>query len=161
MDSERTTAVGLVGYAKQYLEAAILVDTQMSKRKSFGHIQAPPAVFLLAHGLEITLKAYLLHKGMDLEVLGKRPFGHNLKRLLSEAQKLGLDELYQGSVEELRAVAILDALNVRHQQRYIETGATVSLPWDDAEQFSVRLHQRVAKKLGNKTLARTYPVNRT
>jgi hypothetical protein len=158
--NSRTTAIGLARFAKEYLEAAILVDAQMGKRKSFGHIQSPPAVFLLAHGLELTLKAYLLHKEMTIDVLGKRPFGHNLKRLRREAKARGLDELYRGKAAELRAVLILDALNVRHQQRYIESGATVSLPWDDAEQYAVRLHQQVAKALGAKTLTRTYPVTR-
>lgn len=158
--SSRTPAVGLARYAKEYLEAAILVDAQMGKRKSFGHIQSPPAVFLLAHGLEITLKAFLLHKGMTIDVRGKKPFRHNLKRLRREAKSLGLDELYRGKAAELKAVLILDALNARHQQRYIETGATVALPWDDAEQYAVNLHQQVAKTLGAKTLTRTYPVIR-
>ena len=158
--SSRTTAVGLVRYAKEYLEAAILVDAQMGKRKSFGHLQSPPAVFLLAHGLELTLKAFLLHKGMTIEVLGKKPFGHNLKPLRREAKKLGLDEFYRGNAAELRAVLILDALNARHQQRYIETGATIALPWDDAEEYAVKLHQQVAKTLGAKPLTRTYPATR-
>ena len=158
--NSRTTAIGLARFAKEYLEAAILVDTQMGKRKSFGHIQSPPAVFLLAHGLELTLKAYLLHKEMTIDVLEKRPFGHNLKRLRREAKTRGLDGLHPGRAAELRAVLILDALNVRHQQRYIETGATVSLPWDDAEQYAVQLHQAVAKVLGAKTLMRQYPVKR-
>lgn len=158
--TSRTTAVGLARYAKEYIEAAILVDAQMGKRKSFGHIQSPPAVFLLAHGLEITLKAYLLHKGMTIDVLAKRPFGHNLKRLRREAKVRGLDEHYRGKSAELRAVLVLDALNVRHQQRYIETGATVSLPWDDAERYAVQLHQQVAKVVGAKSLANKYPVPR-
>lgn len=97
---------------------------------------------------------------MSIEVLEKRPFGHNLKRLRSEAEKLGMDEPHRGTAGELEAVAILDALNIRHQQRYIETGPSISLPWDEAEQFAVRLHQKVAEKLGNKTLKRTYPVIR-
>ena len=150
----RTTAKGLARYAKEYLEAAILVDAQMGKRKSFGHIQSPPAVFLLAHGLELTFKAFLLHKGMTVEVLGRRPFGHNLERLRREAKIYGLDELYSGKAAELRALIILDALNKRNQQRYIETGSTISLPWDEAEQYAVQLHQRVANMLGSKTLAR-------
>lgn len=158
--NSRTTAIGLARYAKEYLEAAILVDAQMGKRKSFGHIQSPPAVFLLAHGLELTLKAYLRHKGMTIEVLENRSFGHNLKRLRREAKERGLDELYRGKAAGLKAVIILNALNAGHQQRYIETGATVSLPWDDAEQYAVQLHQQVAKTLGTKTLTRTYPITR-
>jgi hypothetical protein len=163
MDAERnsrTTAIGLARYAKEYLEAAILVDSQMGRRNAVSHLQSPPALFLLAHGLELTFKAFLRHKGMGVEALEKRPFGHNLKLLMREAKARGMDELYPTKAAELRAVIILDALNTRHQQRYIETGPTKALPWDDAEQYAVQLHQQVAKLVGGRGLTRTYPVSR-
>ena len=43
--------------------------------------------FIFAQSTELALKAFLVKKGMSLDVLAKpRPYGHNLRALLGEAQ---------------------------------------------------------------------------
>jgi hypothetical protein len=68
-----------------------------------------------------------------------------------------MDELYPTKAAEFRVALILDALKARYQQRHIETGLTKALPWDDAEQYAVQLHQQVAKLVGGRGLTRRYP----
>ena len=67
-----------------------------------------------------------------------------------------MDELYPNKAAEFRVALILDALKARYRQRHIETGLTKALPWDDAKQYTVQLHQQVAKLVGDRGLTRRY-----
>jgi hypothetical protein len=68
-----------------------------------------------------------------------------------------MDELYPTKAAEFRVALIFDALKARYQQRHSETGLTKALPWDDAEQYAVQLHQQVAELVGDRGLTRRYP----
>ena len=160
MDAERnrrTTAVGLARYAKEYLEAAIVVDREMGKGKPFLLVSPVPAYFLLTHGIELTLKAYLRHAGLTVEQLGARDLGHGLKALYAKARELGLDDLYQMTAEDTEALELLVAVNEFHQLRYIQTGVATFPLWGVAEPLAVRLHQAVAPKVGYESLSVRYP----
>lgn len=67
-----------------------------------------------------------------------------------------MDKLYPTKAAEFRVAFIFGALKARYQQRHIETGLTKALPWDDAEQYAVQLHQQVAKLVGGRGLTRRY-----
>lgn len=160
MDAERnsrTTAIGLARYAKEYLAAAIVVDQEMGKGKVYAHVSPMPAYFLLTHGIELTLKAYLRHMGLTVEQLGARDLGHNLKALYARACELGLNDLYQLTAEDVEAFDLLVAVNEFHQLRYIQTGFKTFPFWSVAEPFAVRLHQAVAPKVGFESLTISYP----
>lgn len=160
MDAERnskTTAIGLARYAKEYLEAAIVVDKEMGKETTFARVSPMPAYFLLTHGIELTLKSYLRHVGLTVEQLGARNLGHNLKALLARACELGLTDLYQLTAEDAEAFELLVALNEFHQLRYIQSGFKTFPLWGVAEPFAVRLHQAVAPKVGYESLTISYP----
>jgi hypothetical protein len=159
MDAERnsrTTAIGLARYAKEYLEAAIVVDKEMGKKATFARVSPMPAYFLLTHGIELTLKSYLRHGGLTVEQLGARDLGHNLKALLARACELGLTHLYQLTAEDCEAFELLVALNEFHQLRYIQSGFKTFPLWNVAEPFAVRLHQAVAPKVGYESLTISY-----
>lgn len=118
MDPERnsrTTAIGLARYAKEYLEAAIVVDQEMGSKKEHVTISPIPAYFLLTHGIELTLKAYLRHAGLTVEQLGARELGHDLRALYTKARELGLDDLYKLTAEDAEAFELLVAVNEFHQ----------------------------------------------
>lgn len=155
--NSRTTAIGLARYAKEYLEAAILVDEQMGKRTEFIHISPMPAYFLLTHGIELTLKAYLRHVGLSVEQLGARDLGHDLKALDGKARELGLNELYSLTAEDSAALDLLTEVNQYHQLRYIQTGFKTFPSWAICEPFAVRLHQAIAPKVGYESLTHLYP----
>lgn len=162
MDAERnsrTTAIGLARYAKEYLEAAIVVDQEMGSKKKHVTISPIPAYFLLTHGLELTLKAFLRHSGLSVEDLSK--VGHNLKALYAKARELGLDDLYQMTKEDAEAFELLVEVNEFHQLRYIQTGFKTFPLWGVAEPFAVRLHQAVAPKVGYESLTIAYPASAT
>ena len=160
MDADRnskTTAIGLARYAKDYLEAAIVVDQELGKGKKYWHISPMPAYFLLTHGLELTLKAYLRHQGLSVEQISTRELGHDLKALYTKACELGLNDLYQLTADDSSAFELLIEVNEFHQLRYIQTGFKTFPSWAIVEPFAVRLHQAVAPKVGFKSLTTSYP----
>lgn len=162
MDPERnsrTTAIGLARYAKEYLEAAIVVEQEMGSKKEHVTVSPIPAYFLLTHGIELTLKSYLRHAGLSVEDLSK--VGHDLKALYAKAQELGLDALYQMTAKDAEAFVLLVAVNEFHQLRYIQTGFKTFPLWGVAEPFAVRLHQAVAPKVGYESLTVAYPAAAT
>ena len=160
MDAERnsrTTAIGLARFAKEYLEAAIVVNREMGKKKAYARVPPMPAYFLLTHAIELTLKSYLRHEGLTVEQLGARELGHDLKALLAKARELGLTDLYQLTAEDTEAFELLVAVNEFHQLRYIQTGFKTFPLWRMAEPFAVRLHQVVSPKVGYESLTVSDP----
>jgi hypothetical protein len=160
MDAERnsrTTAIGLARYAKEYLEAAIVVDQEMGKKRAYAYISPMPAYFLLTHGVELTLKAYLRYAGLTVEDIKK--VGHDLKVLYAKACELGLAELFQLTAAESEAFDLLVEVNEFHQLRYIQTGPKTFPLWSAIEPLAIRLHQTVAPMVGFESLTRTYPAS--
>lgn len=160
MDAERnsrTTPIGLARYAKEYLEAAILVDNEMGKDAVYSRISPIPAYFLLLHGIELTLKSFLRHKGLTVEQLSGKGLGHDLNALLARARELGLNEVHQLTEQDSEALALLIGANADHQLRYIQTGPKAFPPWGSAEPLAVRLHQAVAPIVGYESLRVSYP----
>jgi hypothetical protein len=155
--NSRTTAIGLARYAKEYLEAAIVVDQGMGSRKEYAVVSPIPAYFLLTHALELTFKAYLRHVGLTVEELWAKGLGHDLNALYERARELGLDALYQMTAEDSAAFELLVAVNAFHQLRYIETGFKTFPLWSVAEPLAVRLHQAVAPEVGYESLKISYP----
>ena len=149
--NSRTTAVGLARFAKEYLEAAIVVDREMGKEKAYPRISPMPAYFLLTHGIELTLKAYLRHTGMFVKELQK--VGHDLQSLHTTACELGLQDLHKLSASDAEAFSLLAAANEFHQLRYIQTGFKRFPEWSQAEHLAVRLHQAIAPKVGYKSFS--------
>lgn len=154
----RTTAIGLARYAKEYLEAAIVVDQELGVKRSPFYISPIPAYFLLTHAIELTLKAYL--RGAGLSVRQLQGVGHDLDALLAKANELGLGDCHTFTAEDNEAFAFLVAANSHHRFRYIQTGETRLPFWSVAEPLAVRLHQSVAPKVGYESLTISYPEKR-
>ncbi len=94
-EEERTTPTGLARYAFEYIDAARLVDTHHGKRPGFELVSPVPAYFLAAHGIELTLKAYLRHEGVSVRDLSRR-YGHDLHACYRKAKELRLLDLCGG-----------------------------------------------------------------
>lgn len=82
-DDDRTTALGLLNYARSYRASA---DHHLNARLKVPHAQAP-ATFLYYHSIELYLKAYLRSQGLTVAQL--RQVGHNVSKLAGEVQSRG------------------------------------------------------------------------
>ena len=83
-DDERTNSMGLFNTAEAYWLSAMALEKANVKS---GHADSPVR-FLYYHALELYLKALLRQKhSVDLI---REKFGHKTRRLVKEAEKLGL-----------------------------------------------------------------------
>jgi HEPN domain-containing protein len=111
---DRTTPFGLFNYARSYWQSAVHLHHAKVK------VTHPDAAItlLLAHAVELYIKAYLRLQGLSAEDL-KTSFGHDFRRLIDEGQARGLhfDE------EDKEVAAILTEQESIRRSRYIETGS--------------------------------------
>lgn len=151
-DEDRTTAIGLARYAYDYLHAAIVVETNDSTPR---HISPVPAYFLALHGLELTLKAFLRHKGVSVKDLQKK-FGHDVHACHRKAKELGLHEVFNELPVGSDAMRMLVRLNDQQGLRYIKTGMKHFPMWSIVEPLAIRLHQAVAPLVGFESFNKNY-----
>lgn len=152
-DEERTTATGLARYAYEYIEAAMLVERNDPTPT---HISPIPAYFLALHGIELTLKAYLRHKGLTAKELRGQKYGHDLHACHRKAKELGLLSLFKELPSDADAMRMLVGLNEHQGLRYIKTGMKHFPLWSLVEPLAVRLHQAVAPEVGYKSFSIMY-----
>ncbi|MCR8960338.1 hypothetical protein M0765_022190 [Variovorax sp. S2] len=145
-DPTRTTAIGMARYAHEFLEAAFAVDTHMGAKPGFEIMAPVPALYLVGHGCELTLKAFLLHKGATLQDIKK--LGHDLSAALAEARSVDLDALVTFQDGEDGAFELLNDLYSTKQLEYIVTGAKTVPMWGLLERAAVRMFNPVSAEVG-------------
>ena len=92
-DEDRTTAIGLARYAREFYDAAIAADHVIGRRPGY-EISAPmPVMFLVAHSIELVLKAYLRNQGLSVDELVKE--GHDLVGCWQAAIERSVEEHVQ------------------------------------------------------------------
>jgi hypothetical protein len=109
----KNTPLGLFNYARSYWQSGVLLHRAKPK---VSHPDAP-VTLLLAHAIELYLKAFLRLRGLGVnEVKGN--FGHDFRKLVGEASARGLSLMH----EDLEIAAILTEQESIRRSRYIETG---------------------------------------
>jgi hypothetical protein len=151
-DEGRSTAIGLARYAYDYLHAAMVVE---ANDRTPRHISPVPAYFLALHGIELTLKAFLRHKGVSVKDLQKK-FGHDVHACHRKAKELGLHEVFKELPADSDAMRMLVGLNDQQGLRYIKTGTKHFPLWSIVEPLAVRLHQTVAPIVGFESFNKSY-----
>lgn len=150
-------AIGYARYAYEFLEAAMLVHAkkgQPNDRPILGGLSTMPAYFLAAHGIELTLKAFIKHSSRT----GKHPHHHLLRYLYRDALALGLGQIYRASEMDENLLLMLDGMNESQGLRYFEQGLKTHVRWSFIEPLMLRLHQAVSPHVGYLTFdAPRYP----
>lgn len=117
----RTTAFGMWRFASQYLSAARAVEAAINHRLDL----CAPRYYLLGHGIELALKAYLLAHRVPLsELRSMTLMGHDLEKALDRAVGLNLLHHVELSDEKVCAIRLLNETYRRKEHEYITTGAT-------------------------------------
>lgn len=138
--------MGMIRYAHEFMEAALAVDNQIGRKADFAIVAPIPALYLIGHSIELTLKAFLLQKGVTLKKL--RSLGHDLHASLRKAKELELLKIVQFTDQEQGALEILNALYSTKQLEYVVTGAKQFPIFGLLETFSARLFNAVAANVG-------------
>jgi hypothetical protein len=103
---------GFISYAEDFYEAAI---SHCSPRNF-----SPVTYYLLCHSIELSLKSFLLLKGLPREEIRHRSMGHNLKNILTKCKDLGLSDLVDFSKAQTEEIASLNEWYCRKGFEYFE-----------------------------------------
>lgn len=143
-DDERTTAIGLARYARDYYRAAKAVDDD------FGHeIIAPsPVLFLVAHSIELGLKAYLRHRGFSLKKTIN--LGHNLKKCWWEAVEQGVREHVELTEADLENLGLISELHSSGVLRYIQIGSKTYPVFGPLQELTEKILDGICPLVGYK-----------
>jgi hypothetical protein len=144
-DPTRTTALGMARYGYEFLGAAFAVDNSVGNKNGHEVITPIPVLYLVGHGIELSLKAYMLQHKLTLGEL--KGLGHNLSSCFDRAKKLGLLEIVSFDEQQVSAFQILDELYSTKQLEYIVTGAKQFPMFGPLQLFGVKLFNAVANSV--------------
>jgi len=145
-DPTRTTSLGMARYAYEFMDAALSVDNVVGNRQGYEIVAPIPALYLVGHSIELSLKAFLLHRGASPREI--RHFGHDLHAAFRKSKEVGLLDHVKFTAPEEAAVEILNSLYSTKQLEYIVTGAKQFPLFGLIEGFSAKLFNAVAALVG-------------
>ena len=135
------SSFGTLRYAEYYRIAAERVIGDCNPLESR---LLMPAYHLIAQSIELSLKAYLLSKGLKNSRLRGPLLGHNLSNLIAEAENLGLNTLVSLDDLDRQLVSSLSRHYETHELRYIKIGVKELPFWSLisslAKRFTHELH---------------------
>ena len=146
-DPSRTTPLGMARYASDFMEAALAADEKMGKKDGHEIVAPVPVMFLVGQAIELSLKAYLLLRGVSLRDL-RTEYGHNLTKSLGKCIELELFTFVEFSEEELNTVHLLNEHYSSKQLQFIVTGAKTFPVFGPLERFSLKLIHAVCNQVG-------------
>ena len=128
-----TSPEGLLHYAKEFMDAAnVVADESVMASHT-----------LIGHSIELGLKAFLLAKGIPMEQLKFKPYGHDLGYMLDAADALDLNSYVEFAADHRTAIGVLNDVYSTHGFRYYEPN-TVPIPeWNTVNDVADRLVQRL------------------
>jgi hypothetical protein len=142
-DNQRTNSMGLFNSAEGYWLSARALEKANIKHG----FRENPIRTLYFHAIELYLKA-LLRQAYTVDDLAKR-FGHNVKRMTTEAKKYGLVIAEQDRRE---VFDVMTETDVVIQSRYLRTGVLEVPPDGALDRVCKNLHASVGNILRNASL---------
>lgn len=122
MTKERTSPNTLWRHAQQFAHAARVI-----RHEHKGNRVLFPAYYLIGHSIELSLKAFLLRKGIPVSELKSRKYGHDVEVLLKEARRRRLGAYVKLSQKDVGVLYLLSYEYVAKKYEYLESG-TYHLP---------------------------------
>lgn len=127
---EETAPEAFLNGARGYCEAANTLFDAISTKKQ-NQLLLDPIYMLYFHATELTLKAFLRHKGLKTEELRKKKLGHNLSLLYAKCVEMGLASSKKGDLDLHNITELLDSGNSDSAFRYWNPKSltTASIEW--------------------------------
>ena len=112
MDQVSETPLGFLESSKEFLLAANLLFSKLNEG-------CLPGYFLLGRSIELSLKAYLMSRGVSIGELRKKKYGHNLHVLLHEAKHRDLGDVVP--MEDIE-IGVIELLSCKKSQGCLQRG---------------------------------------
>lgn len=152
MEIVPNSAIGTFNYAHSFWGAGRAL-LSMDWEKSETHPDSP-IEFLHWHAIELFLKAYLLADGLSEDELRRKPFGHNVQALATEAVKRGL----QLTAKDRSLVSFMPNTDAMIELRYLKVGVKTVPVIEEIEATCKSLYRLVAEALRSHGIhVRYYP----
>lgn len=148
MEGQTTTPLILLGQARDFVSAGISVRRENQGRVFF------PGYFLIARSIELSLKAFLLGRGIPISVLRSRKYGHNLEALLVEARKRKLGSEVKLTNIDIGVIRLLNFDYSSKRLEYLEKGGYYLPDSDKSEKVANKLAHGLKGFCSRKTLER-------
>lgn len=103
---------GFVSYSEDFYKACC---SHFSTRPF-----SPAEFYLIGRSIELSLKAFLLLKGITRAQLKKRSLGHDLHKILKKCKELGLLNIVSVSEQQETAISMLNEWYARKGLEYFE-----------------------------------------
>ena len=151
MQDKITSAEGYFITGRAYVTGAhAIVKSPVRQRYANDFRFVFPCMSLMAHAIEVYLKAWLSAHGYEDDTLRKH-FGHDLRRLYTEGLKMGLQEPHLAQGETIHD--LVESFEHQHERpyplRYPIDGWLIPLPMlNIVFEIFVRLDRIIADKLG-------------
>jgi len=136
-------------YAKEFHDAALGADDTLGMKPGYEIIAPVPVLYLIGHSMELSLKAFLLHKGITLRDL-RTKFGHDLGKCFKKAKELGLLNTVEFDEHELGAFSVLNEIYSTKQLEYIVTGVKMFPIFGHIQSMSQKLVDAIGLLVGHK-----------
>jgi hypothetical protein len=126
--NSEASPVGLLRYAFEYYAAAQATDEAIGD--DHGHeIHAPMVVnFLMGQSIELALKAFLLHSGIEIKALKENPYRHDLVTLFNSAIEKNLISEAEKTEEILEVIKLLCEPYKKRELQYYRSGIKEKFP---------------------------------
>lgn len=148
MTEDRVPALGLARYAREFYDAAIAVDDTIGMRPAYRFIAPIPVQHLVAHSIELILKAYI--RGQEASEQDVRDLGHDLETCWSKARDMGVEEYILLSETELDTLRLISQLHWSTELRYIKTGFKQFPSFGNLQNLCTKLLDAICPLLGFK-----------
>ncbi len=104
-----TAPFGHLRLAKDYLQAAKKVQPPPNSALDELKLKINfPAYFLVGHAVELALKAFLLGRGLSINELRGRKYGHNICALITECRRRKLGHEVRLNAQEIATLKLLN-----------------------------------------------------
>ena len=118
-----TTPIAALRLASEYVVAATRVLTPPTSELEALRMRISfPAYFLVGHSIELSLKAFLLGRGMTRQELRSNKYGHRLDALSTEARRRRLGIEVKLLRSELEGISVLNRCYAAKELEYVEEG---------------------------------------
>ncbi len=131
-----------INYAEDFFEASSSHDSS----RNF----SPVKYYLVCHSIELSLKAFLLLKGVSKSKIKNRSLGHDLSKILEKCESLGINKIVQISDPQK---SVISELNEWYSRKGFEYFEIKNLSAGANELPDIALAQELATLLINKLKA--------
>lgn len=137
--------MSLLFYAREFLECGHAADGLHGGRQGY-EVHAPiPAIYMLGHSIELSLKAFLIERGVPVKCLSKKPFGHDLLYCYGQVVQLGFDARCLLNARDLNTLTVLNKLYRAKKLEYFYSGQKQLPIYGELERIAVHFYAAMCR----------------